>query len=168
MKSPGNFRPRQQTPKEMLDGLLDFVARKFYEGDGLGFVKDKPRLLKWVLLYPAKWLDERGVTITTERYRKLVNDVLMEALRHGNTAQIGYRPAWLGKVIQSHLAIHGEELYGEAKSARSLAENALLMVGRLSTSRQDDPVKTLVAASRLLERKKPHNKPVGKDQLNLL
>lgn len=168
MKAPPSTRPKQQTPKEMLDGLKDFVARKFYEGDSVGFMKDEPRLLKWVLLYPAKWLNERGVTITTERYRALINGVLMEALRHGNTAQIGYRPAWLGKVIQSHLAFHGEKLYSEAKSARSLAENALLMVGRLSTNRQDDPVKTLVAASRLLERKKPMVKQTGKDQLNLL
>lgn len=168
MKTTRPDRPKQQTPKEMLDGLQAFVARKFYEGDAVSYLKDKPRLLKWVLLYPAKWLNERGVTITTERYRQLVNDVLMEALRHGNTAQIGYRPAWLAKVIQSHLENHGDELYDEAKSVRSLAEQTLSMLGKVGIAIQDDPVPTFVAAHRLLITKKRHLKPSKNGQLNLL
>ncbi len=48
MKSSRNERPgeKQATPDELLDDLLDFIQRKFYQNHALAFTKDRPRLLE--------------------------------------------------------------------------------------------------------------------------
>lgn len=158
---------RQQTSEELRDDLLGFIQRKFYQGEAVAFAKDRRLLLKWVVLFPAQWLDERAVTLPTERYREVFMKVMLEALSCGNTGAIKYRPAWLGKVIQSHFAVHGQELYDEAKSARALAENALLMCGKLSRT-EPDPVREFARAASLLVPSKRVKKPTVKSQLDLL
>jgi hypothetical protein len=124
--TPQAKRPGQITSQELRDDLLQFVRLKFYENDPIQFVKDQKHLLSWVILYPAGWLIGKGVTLPGERYKKILTDILLEAVRHGNTGRIRYTPAWLRQVIQSHFRAHGEEYYNEAKSARNLAEAVLL------------------------------------------
>ncbi|MDE2020942.1 MAG: hypothetical protein KGJ13_11450, partial [Patescibacteria group bacterium] len=103
--------------------LMDFVQTKFYEGDPAGFSKDRRRLLQWVILWPAEFLDEKGVTLPPDRLKQIFVDTILLALQQGNTGNIKYRPAWLGRVIQSHFKIHWDDIYQEAKSARLLAEH---------------------------------------------
>jgi len=165
-------RPRQQTPAEVLDALLDLVKRKFYAGEAVPFAKDRRLILQWALLWPAReWFTPRAVTVPAGRYREILAGILVEAAAH-QTGPIHYRPAWLGQVIQSHFSIHGEEIYQEAKSARTLAEHALLSIGSVSVARPERAVEQLAAASRLLGVGKPIRKPVKnglvKDQLSLL
>lgn len=165
-------RPRQQTPNEVLDALLDLVKRKFYAGEGVQFAKDRRLILQWALLWPAReWFAPRAVTVPAGRYREILAGILVEAAAH-QTGAIRYRPAWLGQVVQSHFRIHGEEIYQEAKSARTLAEHALLSLGRVAVARPERAVEQLAAASRLLDVGKPIRKPVKngvvKDQLSLL
>ena len=159
-------RPKQPTPKELTDDLLGFVQRKFYAGEGVAFAKDRSRLLSWVILWPASWLNGKGVSITTESYRKIVMDVLMEAVVHG-TEKVRYRPAWLKQVVQSYFRIHGEEIYEAAKAIRGLVENALVLAGKPGTARPD-PIRELVAARALLTAPKAARKTSVKDQLTLL
>ena len=105
--------------------------------------------MAWVILWPAKWLNERGVTLSADRYREICESVFMDGLRFGNTENISYLPAWLAKVIQSHFACHGDEIYAEAKSMRTLVEHTLLLAGRLPQA-APDPVRDLAAAAALL------------------
>jgi hypothetical protein len=161
-------RPKQLTPQELLDDLLAFLQRKFYEGYPVAFAKDRPRLLKWVVLWPAKWLEDRGVTLPPDQYKKLFTDVFMDGLRYGNTGQIAYLPAWLAKVIQSHFEHHEDEIYAQAKSMRNLVESSLSLAGKLPTATPPDPVRQLAAARRLLKPKKQERKPAKNNQLNLL
>ncbi len=153
-------RPTQRTltSTDLRDELLGFIRGKFYSGDTVGFSKDRRRLLDWVVLEPARWLDERGVTISADSYRSLFLDqrsgVLLEAIRHGATDEIRYRPAWLRQVIQSHLRIHGDELYQAAKSAAVAIENALSLAGRMTGVRPPDPVREMAAAASLLRSSK--------------
>jgi len=157
---------KQPTPQELLDSLLAFIETHFYSGHPLAFTKDKPRLLQWVVLKLATWLDERGVTLSTDRYREImVNKILMEALRHGNTSKIDYLPAWLGKTVESHLAIHGEDYYDEAKSIRNLVDHAVMVAGQARVT-QPDPVRELAAAARLLKSTRKAQKPVRKQAIN--
>lgn len=161
-------RPRQQTPAEVLDALLDLVRRKFYDGEAVQFAKDRRLILQWALLWPAReWFAPKAVTVPAGRYREILSGILVEAAAH-QTGPIRYRPAWLGQVIQSHFRIHGEEIYQEAKSSRTLAEHALLTLGKVPVARQDQAVEQLAAASRLLDRPKRVKKPVRKEQLSLL
>src|SRR6185369_17295894 len=94
-------RFKQLTSDELLNELLGFLQRKFYEGRAVAFQKDRRRLLEWVVLWPARWLDERGVTVASDKYREIFMSVFMDSLRFGDTANITYLPAWLAKVIQS-------------------------------------------------------------------
>ena len=152
----------------MVDELLRFVESKFYEGDPISFVKDRRRLLQWVILRPAQWLDDRGVTISTEAYRQiLVDKILMTAVRHGDTGNIRYRPAWLAKAVESHLDHHGEEYYESAKAIRAVVEHTLLVAGRLAQAKSD-PIRELATARRLLAVKKKAPKRPRNGQLTLL
>ena len=63
MKATRTKFARQPTPSEMTGSLLEFLRVKFYNqpGDEKRFAQDRSRLLKWVVLWPASWLNARGV-----------------------------------------------------------------------------------------------------------
>jgi hypothetical protein len=147
MKSSARHSQRRLLATEILDALLGFLQRHFYNGEAVTFAKDRPRILDWVVLEPARWLDTRGVTMSGEAYRDLFLDpktgLLFEALRHGATDTIRYRPAWLRQVIQSHLRIHGDAIYARAKSITLLADQALLAASHLTRAPRPDPVREL-------------------------
>jgi hypothetical protein len=160
-------RPKQPTPQELTDSLLDFLERKFYQGRALNFAKDRPRLLKWVILWPASWLNKRGVTVPADRYRELFMAVFIDGLRFGNTGNITYLPAWLAKVIQSHFAHHGDEIYDQAKSMRNLVDQAVTIASR-PVQQAPDTVRAMAQAASLLKPKRMLKKQPPKAQLNLL
>ena len=151
--------PKRQTlppqlAHELLESLLHFVEAKFYPGHPVPFAKDKPRLLSWVILWPAAWLAGRGVTLPPDRYRNLIQKILIQA-QANSAEEIKYLPAWLRQVVQSHFRMHGDEIYDEAKAIRNLTEQALknLSVGAKNAP---DPVTELARINRLLNvAKKP-------------
>jgi hypothetical protein len=167
MRRKTAYKLKQPTPQELLDGLLDFLSRKFYQNHPLQFAKDRPRLLDWVVLWPARWFDERGVTIPATEYRKIFESVFMQALVFGKAEKITYFPAYLAKVIQSHFAMHGEEYYESAKSMRNQVDHALLIAGSARHA-APDPVRELAQAARLVKPKKLPRKPPVNAQLTLL
>jgi hypothetical protein len=170
---PKTPRPRpQQTSPELRDECLGFLERKFYEGRPRIFMKDRRRLLAWVVLWPAKWFNQRGVTVPADRYREIFMNVFMDGLRFGDTGNITYLPAWLAKIIQSHFSHHGEEYYDAAKLLR---ENDLLkgiLSGKLQPMRWPvparDPIREMAAAAALLKPKKKAPKRPVNAQLTML
>lgn len=167
MRPKTPFLPRKQiTSQELRDRMLDFIQRKFYEGHAVEFRKDQRRLLAWVILWPAQWLNERGVSLPDDQFIEIFEGILMDALRLGNTGKINYLPAWLAKVIQSHFAVHGDEIYERAKSIRTLAESALLVAGKAAVARPD-PVRELAVAARLLNAPKRRPKTTIKTAINM-
>lgn len=157
IKRPSLPRQKQPTPEDVRDAVLVVIERQFYAGQRVPFLKDRSRLLQWVVLWPATWLDERGVTISPARYQDLLigsNGILIEALRHGATGEIGYLPGWLRKCVQSHFEVHGERIYEDAKSVRSIADHVLLQVGRTGPALVD-PVRQMAQAARLLSVPRP-------------
>lgn len=181
-RSAPSSRPRrkQQTPEELISTIMGFIGRHWYGGDVVRLAKDRPRLLSWVVLKPAKFLDDRGVTVASETYQSLFLDakegLLMEALRHGEQAQVKYPPAYLGTVIDAALRIQGDRLYERAKSetarhAGGIAEQfAQALAGRPQTG--PDPVRQMAQAASLLRsrarRLQPPCKPAADSQLSLL
>jgi hypothetical protein len=165
-------RPKQTVAQDLLDSLLNLIRNKFYAtsgDDARAFAQDRARLLKWVIFMPASWLNKRGITLPADRYKKIFSDIILEAVRHGNTSKVRYRPAWLAHVFQTHFAIHGEEYYAEGKSARALADHILLTAGSLAKAAPaaPDPIAELAAASALLARSRPQKKPRAKESSNL-
>jgi len=157
---------QQITSQELTADLLGFIQRKFYEGDGVGFNKDKHLLLEWVILWPAVYMDDRGVTLPPDRLKQIFTETILLALEQGNTGNIKYRPAWLGKVIQSHWKIHWEEIYAEAKSARSLADHALSMLGKITVAKAADPIHEMALAAKLMTGTGRKRKAIFKAPLN--
>lgn len=173
MRQHSQFRParsplKQPTSPELLEELLRFIQTKFYPSDPIGFAKDKPRLLSWVVFEFAKWLTSREVTLPPHRFLAIMRDtILMDAVRHGNTGNIAYRPAWLRAVVQRHLAHHGEEYYEEGKAIRTIADRALWAATRAAQP-APDPIRELAQAARLLKAPKRVKKQPVNAQLTLL
>lgn len=162
-------RFKQPTPKELTDALLDFLRRKFYiaPGDDKCFLQDRSRLLAWVVLWPASWLNARGVTLHGDAYREIFFKVMFQADAH-RSERIKYRPAWLKMVLQSHFKIHGEEYLAEGKNLRNIADHLLLVAGQ-SRQPAPDPVRELASARQILTSMQPKKrlKTVPKAALNL-
>lgn len=166
-----NFqRLKQPTPEELTDACLDLLRRKFYNqpGDERCFFQDRSRLLDWVVLWPAAWLNGKGVTIHGDAYREIFQKVFFQASAHVES-KVKYRPAYLCQVIQSHFKIHGEDYYDQAKAVRNIVEQTLLLVGHHKHP-ASDPVREMAAARQILTRwkKKTAQKMPVKAQLTLL
>ncbi len=160
-------RIKQPVSAELSASLMDFIRRKFYAGDDKCFYQDRRDLMRWAVLWPASWLDAKGVTIHGERYREICFKVLLQANAHA-ADKIKYRPVWLKAVLQNHFKIHGEEYLAEAKSVLHLAEQVLLMVGNRVAA--PDPVLELAKARQILvagQPKKKASKTVVKGAVNL-
>jgi hypothetical protein len=164
-----HHRLKQPTSPELIDSILDLIRVHFYEGNWVELTKHRRHLLSWAVLWPASWLNEKGVTIPATRYREIMHGVIMQAVQMRGADSIKYPPAYLGKVIQSHFAMHGDEIYEEAKSVRSLTETAILLAGA-SRQAAPDPVAELAAIRRLAKAVAPQKRatkaPV-KEQLSL-
>jgi hypothetical protein len=159
---------KQPTPKELTDSCLMLLRSKFYAGDDKCFFQDRSHLLRWVVLWPATWLNKKGVTIHGDAYRDIFTKVFMNAAAHIES-KVKYRPAYLRQVIQSHFKIHGERYYEDAKSIRNQVESVMLLIGKTAPA-QPDPVKEMSAARDLLtslKPKKPAFKPALKTQMDL-
>lgn len=176
--TPKGIRRRQASPEELISTILGFISARFYQADPKSFAQDRSRLLKWVVLKPAAWLDERGVTVHPDDYRSLFvdqdNGLLMIALRHGNVEGIKYRPAWLGAAVESRLRIQGDRLYQMAKDherrmSADIADRVVAALGGIATGRGPDPVRQLaLAAAAVTLPKRAPKRPADAGQLSLL
>jgi hypothetical protein len=125
------------------------------------FIRDR------VVLWPATWLDKRGVTLKPERYKQIILEVLHEIKHHGNTGNIGYWPAYLAKCVQERFKHRSEEIYEEGKALRNQLETALSVAQNATAA--VDPIRALAEARRdLLAAKKTRVKPPPAQQLKLL
>lgn len=162
---------KQPTPDDLRDTLLNFIRTHFYRGQApLVFTKDRPRLLLWVVLKLATYLDEKAVWIPSARYQEIMQALLLEALRFGDTGNIGYLPAWLGRCVDSHLAVHGERYYEEGKLNRDSIHTHLPGALKIAQAGMQgrDPIREMANAARLLKAPKRVIKAPKNDQLTFL
>ena len=158
---PKNFqRITQPTPAELTDSCLSILRTKFYAGDDRGFYQDRRKLLNWVVLMPAKWLNNKGVTFHGDQYREIFVKVFIQAAAHV-ASKVHYRPAYLRHVIQEHFKHHGEDYYDQAKATRNLVEQAMVALGQRAPA-APDPVRELATAAALLQAPKRKLKPAVK------
>ena len=167
-----NFqRIKQPTPSNLTDSCLELLRSKFYNlpDDFVSFSKDRKRLLAWVVLWPAQWLNSKGVTIHGDQYREIFVKVFLQAAARVES-KVKYRPAYLRQVIQSHFKIHGEDYYDQAKATRNVIEQTMVALAGTRPAPQD-PVREMAAARKILVAGSPRKSAVKapvKTQLNLL
>jgi hypothetical protein len=146
-------RPRQTLAVEIRDDLLQVIRNQFYQDAPAGaFQKDRKFLLSRVVLWPAGYLDSRGVTLPPARYKAILLEVFNGIKQHGQTGAIKYWPGYLMHCVQTHFRIHGEEYYEEGKSLRLSLDKTLKKAASIPTA---DPVRVMAEARRDLLKSDP-------------
>ena len=160
-------RPKQEIPADIATDLLGFIRKQFY-GDApfKKWAQDQRFLFKNVVTWPARWLNDKAVSLPPERYKKILLDIFIDIQRHGQTGTIKYWPGYLAHCVQEHFKIHGEEYYEEGKSIRAALERAQMAFTRAAeTQKTVDPVADLARVNQALQsptrslRKKPKKDP---------
>lgn len=159
MKNSRPFRPKQQLPGEIVSDLMAAIRGPFY-GDATPkqWAQDYHFIRDRVVLWPATWLDKRGVTLKPERYKAIILEVLQEIKHHGNTGQIGYWPAYLAKCVQERFKHQSEAIYEEGKNLRAQLENVITGLGS-SRPHEIDPIRAMAEARRDLLAAKQAKRP---------
>jgi hypothetical protein len=135
-----------------LDFLLAFIRSGFYRDCPDRWFKDQHFIRRKVLTYPAKWLNSRGVTLPTDRYKEILVGIFSTIKVHGQTDTVRYWPGYLLHCVQTHFKCHGDEIYEEGKSIRAHTDLALATVQRaLQAQRVADPVASLVQVANALK-----------------
>jgi hypothetical protein len=148
-------RPKQETPATMVAEMMENIRGQFYGDAGAKRWKQEYAYIKkHVVLWPATWLDNKGVTLPVDVYQKEILDKLLEVKQHCAQEQFKYFPAYLQKCIKDHFRHNGDAIYERAKTFRTAVDGAL---DQLATVRPADPVATMAAAQRVLEVKRKHN-----------
>jgi hypothetical protein len=167
-KSAVENRPKQSIPTEIKNDLLQAIRGSFY-GDATDkqWHQDKNFILLNVVLWPASYLNRRGVSLPPERYKAIIFDVFNGIKRHGSTGAVKFWPGYLKHCLQTHFKIHGEEYYEEAKALRSSLTAIVAKAGQIPAV---DPVRILAEARRdLLQSRRPKTRSAQKQssQINL-
>lgn len=163
-------RPKQQLPQEIVSDLMAAIRGPFY-GDATPkqWAQDYHFIRDRVVLWPATWLDKRGITLKPERYKAIILEVLQDIKHHGNTGQIGYWPAYLAKCVQERFKHQSEAIYEEGKNLRAQMENVLTGLSSSARPHEHDPIRVLAEARRdLLAAKKTRRAKTPAKQLSLL
>jgi hypothetical protein len=145
-------RPKQQLADEIVADLMRTIRNQFCPDltDKEWFKDHYHFTKKNVVLWPARFIYGKGFTLTGERYKAILMGIFDVIKAHGNTGQVRHWQFFLMKCIQEHFKHHWEDYYAEAKSARSLAEHALLGLRRATaTTVAPDPIEAMALAQRL-------------------
>lgn len=156
----------QPTPEAMVTALLNLIETKFYRGHPVPFAKNKPDLLRMVVLWPAGWLNRHGVSLTAESYQSRLSGIVIDAAAHFDGARVKYLPAWLGVSVQRHFDHHEDEIYDEGKALRNAVESAVAQA-RGSIVRERDPVRELAQLSSVLRAARGRKAPTAAPEKQL-
>ena len=86
--------------------LLALIQQNFYtcESSEKQFYADR-RMLLYALSWPGKWLEQRGLPVTAQRYERLLAQRLKAIAQHGDRERYQrYFPAYLLKCLQDWFA----------------------------------------------------------------
>lgn len=125
-------------------------------------------MLLYALTWPAKWLNERALPITSKRYQNLILQRLDAIAQHGQPASyLPCFPRYLLKALQDWFTWHGEDLYDELKHIRNSLPNLIHLIHQLPTRNSPDIVTPLAQAHAILAIRYHRKKPPQPKQLTL-
>jgi len=160
-------RPVQSVAESIRDNVLRYIQVHFYSDfPATRFYGDRKLLLRFVVLWPAIWLKERGITLPAERYESILvggghpKGILVDAATLG---QAPHNPVkYLATVVQSHFSVHGETYYEEGKALRNKLDPLLAALSGRNQPQSADPIAPMATAASLLappKRRKSAPKP---------
>jgi len=149
--------------------LLAAVQKRFYSAQPPRNFHCDRRMLLYALTWPAVWLERRGLTCSSRRYRALMAERLADIAVHGDPARYGaYFPAYLLKCLQDWFQHHGDELYDELKHIRNALDQVLASVRFAADVRGDAQHTELLAAThRLIHAQRAQREKSDDRQLSL-
>lgn len=103
---------------EIVEDYLHKIRSQFYPDDFKKFAQQRAMLIKGIT-HLASWLKMRGTRLPDRRYRQILDDIINDIKRHGQTGKIQYFCRYFLHVVQTHVQHHDEEYYAEAKSLRN-------------------------------------------------
>jgi hypothetical protein len=168
-RNPVEERPKQQTPAEVVQFLMNFVRTSFYQDFQERWFPQQREVQK-VVTWPAAWLNSRGVTLPPERYKAILVEMVTTIKHHGETGSVKYWPRYLLHCFQEHFKHHGEDYYDEGKAIRTRLEGIVGLLQRSTEARRPDTVEALAQVHKALQTGKRKPKPITtptKAQLNL-
>jgi hypothetical protein len=157
-------RPKNDISAQLLNGILAGIGDMFYPGR-----RETPEARKtWAIdqnfykrnlvMWAARWLDDKGVTIGPETFKKILLEKLLNIKTH-SAAEIQYLPRYLAKCIQDHFKHNKDEIYARAKSVTAALDNAL---ARATIAQGGlDPIRILALAHQVAKQPKKHPAKAG-------
>ena len=115
---------KKQITEDMVEQMLHHIHTRFY-ADSKTFYRDRKMLL-YSITWSAKWLSQRGLSTSKDKYQSLIFEILQNVLTHGKVDNYQtYFPRYLLKSIQNHLIHNEDKLYTELKHIRNYLQSVL-------------------------------------------
>ena len=133
----------------LVEEFLQMIRNQFYfDKPDFHFHQHRSILIK-AFTYLAWWLAGKGMTqeIPADRYRQLIQDVITEVKRMGQMSSAVSPAHYFLKVMQTHVAHHGEDYYDECRSVRNAV--AQVTSGLAKAPETDSTLADLAALHRL-------------------
>lgn len=142
---------------QLIEDMLRMLER-FYPDNKKAFKQQRKFLVDGIMLLP-RYLKKRAVTLPDDRLRKIITALIFDIQRKGGISEYRFFCRYWLKVVQTHLAHHGDEYYEEGKSLRNALDKfTSTLIGDLSekdakrlTAAQDDITEQLVALDRIFK-----------------
>jgi hypothetical protein len=137
-----------EAPEKMVAELMADIGRRFYQGAQTKRWMQDQKAIMVALTWPAGWLQQRGVSLPVDRYRRILVEIIDGIAEHGDVGKIDYFPAYLQRCVRLWYVHNGEDLYYRQKSIRDSMDLRLLKGGTPAAG--PDPIEALAAAHRVL------------------
>jgi hypothetical protein len=111
-------------PDELTERFLRSLRHQFYKGRDKLYFQERNLLLQ-AICWPARYLDERAVRISAERYQSILTTVIRTINTHGNLAQVRSLGRYLLHAVQEHMRHHGEDYYEIGKATRNALDDVM-------------------------------------------
>lgn len=150
-----------KAPLAMFSELLERVRRDLYRGKPDKLWYSQQHMVKKALLYPARWLEQRKVEISSERYKAILEGILATVKANGNMAQVTYISRYILHCIQQHMEHHGDEYYREGVAIRNRVSMVMSTIEKAKRG-ADSTVPILAQAESVLQigKRKAKVKPI--------
>jgi hypothetical protein len=143
-------------PDELTDRFLRSIRKQFYSGSEKLFFQEQ-RMLLQAITWPARWLDDRGVRLNSERYQAILTTIIRTINQCGKLAAVRSPGRYLLHAVQEHMGHHDDEYYAAAKATRNAIDDVMAgLKPRTRAIRSDDnTVPALAEVHRVLSAAKP-------------
>ena len=162
------IHPSAAVAKQVIDALLEQIAREHYNGG-----KDKRyhahrRGLIHAICWPATWFRQRAIHLCDARYKAIIKARLAEIRIHGCADKArAYFPKYLLKCLQNHFLYHGDSIYEQYRHVRYSIELLLQKLPQLQQNKtQEEMIDVLSQAHFITKPVRPAKSKPKSDQLS--